>query len=259
MTQTAQPDFLVLPDGRQIAYHKTEGTGPTVVFLGGFMSDMEGSKALALEDFCRQRGQAYVRFDYSGHGKSSGRFEEGTIGRWKEDALAVVKQVTQGPLILVGSSMGGWIGLLVALEITERVLGFVGIAAAPDFTRELMWDLYDEGIRATLQRDGVYYEPSEYSEEPYPITMNLIQEGDHHLLFGRGGIELNCPVRLLHGLEDRDVPPHWSQRICDNLVSDDVTITYVKKGDHRLSTEDDLRRLCQAVADLSERAGMSRG
>lgn len=235
---------------RKLACKKNDGKGPTVVFFPGFMSDMEGSKAVALDDFCRDRGQAYVRFDYSGHGQSSGEFVDGTIGAWVEDALAVIHQVTTGNLILVGSSMGGWIGLLCALELGDRVKGFVGLAAAPDFTRELCWDQYSDEIKATLERDGVYYEPCDYGDDPYPMTMTLLQEGDAHLLLDKE-IDLTCPVRLIQGMKDPDVPPVTAQRISDCLKSEDVVITYVKNGDHRLSTDADLKRLCQVVKEIS--------
>lgn len=236
---------------RSLAYCKRDGHGPTVIFFPGFMSDMEGSKALALDAFCRERGQAYVRFDYSGHGKSSGDFIDGTIGQWTEDALAIIDQVTEGPLVLVGSSMGGWIGLLAALARKDRVRAFTGLAAAPDFTRDLCWDLYSDEIKETLHRDGVYYEACDYGDDPYPMTLNLLKEGNDHLLLD-GEIALDCPVRLIHGLRDPDVPPDTAQRLCDRLTSDDVVITYIKNGDHRLSTDDDLKRLCRIVKELSK-------
>ncbi|WP_321397274.1 alpha/beta hydrolase [Emcibacter sp.] len=250
-TDTDAPNFLFLENGRRIAYHKTGGKTPTVIFFGGFMSDMEGSKALALEEYCKAQGQAYIRFDYSGHGSSSGEFRDGTIGDWKEDALAVVQKLTDGPVLIIGSSMGGWIGLLVALEVKDRLSAFIGIAPAPDFTRDLMWDSYSPEIQEKLRRDGVYYEPSEYSDEPYAISYRLIEEGDNHLLLG-GPIELDCPVRLIHGQRDEDVPARWSQRISDALVSVDVEITYIKNGDHRLSSDKDLKRLCLTLDTLLE-------
>lgn len=236
--------------GRKLAYKYQDGKGPTVVFFAGFMSDMEGSKALALDAFCQARGQAYVRFDYSGHGRSSGDFTDGTIGAWKEDALAIIDQVTKGDLILVGSSMGGWIGILCALARKARVKGFVGLAAAPDFTRELCWDQYSDEIKATLKRDGVYYEACDYGDDPYAMTLTLLQEGNDHLIMDRQ-IDLDCPVRLIQGMKDPDVPWATAQRISDRLKSEDVVITYVKNGDHRLSTDADLKRLCQVVKEIS--------
>ncbi len=240
----------IVNEGRKLAYCKLDGKGPTVVFFPGFMSDMEGSKALALEAFCREREQAYVRFDYSGHGKSSGDFIDGTIGAWAEDGMAIMDQVTEGPLVLVGSSMGGWIGLLCALARKDRVRGYVGLAAAPDFTRDLCWNRYSDEVKATLKRDGVYYEPCDYGDDPYPMTLNLLQEGDNHLLLD-SEIGLTCPVRLIQGMRDPDVPPITAQRISDALASEDVVITYVKNGDHRLSTDADLKRLCRVVKEIS--------
>ncbi len=242
-------DYITHKD-RKLAYRKLDGKGPTVVFFAGFMSDMEGSKAVALDAFCQSRGQAYVRFDYSGHGQSGGDFMDGTIGAWAEDAAAIIDQVTEGPLILVGSSMGGWIGLLTALKRKERVKAFVGLAAAPDFTRELCWDKYSDEVKETLKRDGVYYEACDYGDDPYPMTMTLLNEGNDHLLL-EGEIDLECPVRLIQGMRDPDVPPVTAQRISDRLTSEDVVITYVKNGDHRLSTDADLKRLCQLVKEVS--------
>lgn len=242
-------DYITHND-RKLAYKKHDGTGPTVVFCAGFMSDMEGSKALALDAFCQSRGQAYLRFDYSGHGQSSGEFTDGTIGAWKEDALAIIDQVTTGDLIIVGSSMGGWIGLLCAIDLKSRVKGYVGLAAAPDFTKELCWDQYSDEIKETLRRDGVYYEPCDYGDEPYAMTMTLLQEGNDHLIMDKA-IDLDCPVRLVHGMKDTDVPPITAQHISDRLKSEDVVITYVKNGDHRLSTDADLKRLCQIVKEIS--------
>ncbi|MBL4802938.1 MAG: alpha/beta hydrolase [Emcibacter sp.] len=235
---------------RKLAYISLQGDGPTVVFFPGLMSDMEGAKAVALAAFCASRGQAFVRFDYSGHGKSSGEFTDGTIGAWAEDAMAILNQVTGGDLILVGSSMGGWIGLLCALKLGDRVKGFVGLAAAPDFTKELCWDKYSDEIKATLEQDGVYYEDCDYGDEPYAMTLKLLQEGNDHLLLDKE-IDLTCPVRLIQGGRDPDVPPITAQRIADRLTSDDVVVTYVKNGDHRLSTDADLKRLCQVVKEIS--------
>ena len=250
------PESLTRSDGSAIAYHKSAGDktakrAPGLVFLGGFMSDMTGTKALALEAHARASGQDFVRFDYLGHGASSGRFEDGTIGRWTEDAVAVIDQATEGPQILVGSSMGGWIMLLAALARPDRVAGLVGVAAAPDFTETLMWRDFAPEIRATLERDGVYYEPSEYSEEPYAITMDLIIEGRKHLVMD-APIPIACPVRLIHGGADPDVPWKLSLELMDQLASSDVEVILVKGGGHRLSEPEDLERLTRTVAALSE-------
>lgn len=244
------PSFITGDEGRKIAYHKLEGRSPTVIFCGGYMSDMEGTKALFLEKTCNELGLSYVRFDYSGHGQSSEDFTDGTIGRWRDDALAVIDQVTNGPLIIVGSSMGGWIGLLVSLARKERIAAFIGIAAAPDFTRELMWDKYSEAIKTKLKTDGIYLEPSEYSDEPYRVSYGLIQDGENHILLNKR-VDLDCPIRLFHGLLDEDVPSEYSTRIAEKVVSDDVIISFNKNGDHRLSTKADLERLKLALIELS--------
>jgi pimeloyl-ACP methyl ester carboxylesterase len=252
---------LARRDGDSIAYHaiavdKTpERDGrrrPGIVFLGGFMSDMTGGKAIALEAFAKARGQAFVRFDYFGHGASSGRFEDGTISRWAEDATAVLDELTDGPQILVGSSMGGWIMLLSALARADRVAGLVGIAAAPDFTETLMWRAFTPEIRSLIERDGVYYEPSAYGEQPYPITRRLIEEGRSHLLMDKP-IPLACPVRLIHGTADPDVPYTLSLELMQRLDSADVEVTLVKGGGHRLSEPQDLARLTGVVGALSDR------
>lgn len=248
------PSFLVKPDGARIAYHKLDGRGPGIVFLGGFMSDMTGTKALALEAFARERGQSFLRLDYQGHGQSSGRFADGTIGLWLSDALHVIDEVSDGPQILVGSSMGGWMMLLAALRRPQRVAGLVGIAAAPDFTEDLMWRTFPDEVKEALQRDGVWREPSEYSEEPYTITMNLIVEGRNHLIM-RDPLAIRVPVRLLHGMRDSSVPYQLSLKIAETVKSEDVQVLLVKDGDHRLSTERDLAILKRTVAELCDLAG----
>jgi pimeloyl-ACP methyl ester carboxylesterase len=244
------PDTLAAPDGVSIAYHRFRGKSPGVVFMGGFMSDMTGTKAMTLETFCRNRGQAYLRFDYRGHGASSGRFEDGTIGLWSEDALAAFDSLTDGPQIIVGSSMGGWIALLTALKRPARVAGLVGIAAAPDFTEDLMWAVFPAEKREQLARDGVLYEPSDYAEKPYGITMKLIEDGRRHLLLRGAPLPLTCPLRLLHGMRDPDVPWQRSLTLADKIAAEDVRVVLIKDGDHRLSREHDLALLCDTVGDL---------
>ena len=235
-------------DGVELAWARRGGTDPTVVFLPGFRSDMTGDKATALAAFCAERGQAMLRFDYSGHGVSGGRFEDGTIGRWTDDALAVIDRLTEGPLVLVGSSMGGWIALLAALARPDRVAALIGIAAAPDFTETLMWQAMSFEQRATLMRDGVLPRPSEYGE-PYPITRALIEDGRNRLLL-HASIALDCPVRLLHGQDDPDVPWEMALRIAEQLTSQDVQVILVKDGDHRLSRPQDLALLRRTLAPL---------
>lgn len=219
------------------------------MFCGGFQSDMTGTKAMALEAWARDRGRAFVRFDYQGHGESSGRFEDGTIGAWAEDARQVFDQLSEGPQILVGSSMGGWIMLLVALSRRERVAGLVGVAAAPDFTEDLIWGSLTPEQRLTLLDTGLLRVPSDYSQAPYPITLRLLDEARRHLLL-RGRIALECPVRLIHGMTDADVPWITSVRLIERLASTDQRLTLVKDGDHRLSRDADIALMLGMVEGL---------
>lgn len=246
--------MLDLGDGRRLAYMHTPGTLPGVVFFGGFMSDMTGSKALALEQSCVDEGRAFTRFDYTGHGASTGEFEAGTIGAWLDDGLAIIDRVTTGPLALVGSSMGGWIIVLAALARRERVKGLVGIASAPDFTEELMWKSATAKEKETLLQTGRWLQPSAYSEEPYVITKRLIEEGRAHLLLN-APIDFIGPVHLLHGQRDPDVPWETSLRLAAQLTSDDVTVELIKAGDHRLSTVSDIERIAAAVTRILGRIG----
>lgn len=243
------PARLTRSDDRSVAYRRRPGRRPGVVFLGGFRSDMTGTKAEALDAWCREQGRAYVRFDYQGHGESDGRFEDGDIGLWAGDAIAVLEELTDGPQVLVGSSMGGWMMLLAALARPARVAGLVGVAPAPDFTEELIWAALDPDSRARLQREGVIYTPSAYAEAPDPITWRLIEEGRRHLLLG-APISLRCPVRLLHGMLDAEVPWTVSPRLAQRLEGDDVRVTLVKDGDHRLSRDQDLELLLVTLGGM---------
>ena len=247
-------ETLTLADGTRIAYRRLAARAgderPGIVFLSGFASDMTGTKGTALAAWAEARGQALLRFDYSGHGHSSGAFRDGTIGRWTADALAAIDRLTAGPLILVGSSMGGWIMLLAALARPDRIAGLLGIAAAPDFTEDLMWGVMPAETRERLLADGVIRQPSQYQDAPLEISRALIEDGRQHLLL-RGPIAIGCPVRLLHGLADPDVPWQTSMRLAERLVGEDVTITLIKDGDHRLSREEDLARMFGAIAELS--------
>ena len=255
---------LPRPDGSSLAYYrvpadKTLSKGrhekePGVVFLGGFMSDMTGTKATALEAAMRQSGREYLRFDYGGHGQSSGKFEDGTIGSWAQDAIFALDNLTEGPQVLVGSSMGGWIMLLAALARPDRVAGLVGIASAPDFTEKLMWANFPPEARRAILEEGLYYEPSDYDDGPYPITRELIEEGRKHLLLD-APISIEVPVRLLHGVEDDAVPWEISCQLMARLDSKDVTLTLVKGGDHRLSSEADLARLVETIETLCAEVG----
>jgi pimeloyl-ACP methyl ester carboxylesterase len=249
-----ETEFLTRPDGPRLAYRRVAGRvrGPGLLFLGGFNSDMTGIKATRLAEWAAARGQAMLCFDYLGHGQSSGPFRDGTIGRWRDDVLAVLDALTQGPQILIGSSMGGWLMLLAALARPERIAGLVGIAAAPDFTEDLMWDGMDAATRSRLAGEGEVSVPSDYGEEPYVITRALIEDGRQHLVL-RGPIAIDRPVRLLHGMADPDVPYQTSISLAEKLTSADVTVTLIKDGDHRLSREEDLQRVFAAIEVLSSR------
>jgi pimeloyl-ACP methyl ester carboxylesterase len=232
------------------------GAAPGLFWLGGYKSDMKGSKAQALADWAQNEGRAYLRFDYSGHGESGGAFTDGTIGRWLEDSLAVFDTYACGPQILVGSSMGGWLALLLVRALQRRgqtgpanAAGLVLIAPAIDFTEELMWKRFTSEIKRELEEKGVWQRPSQYSAEPYLVTRQLIEEGRNHLLLG-GMIECGCPVRILQGVEDPDVPWQHAKALVSRLACDDVVLTLVKDGDHRLSRPEDIERLIRAVAEF---------
>jgi pimeloyl-ACP methyl ester carboxylesterase len=235
-------------DGINLAYAHTPGRAPTLVFLPGFMSDMTGDKATALESWCRAHGQACLRLDYSGHGKSGGRFEHGTIGIWTSDALHLIDRFAGDQYLLVGSSMGGWIALLAALARPARVAGLIGIAAAPDFTEDLMLPAMSATSRATLERDGLIRIPSQYGGEQI-ITKALIDDGAKHLLL-QGSIPLACPVRLLHGQKDPDVPWRTALHLAGKLQTPDVQVILIKDGDHRLSRPQDIALLTRTAAAL---------
>ncbi len=240
---------LLAADGTELAYARNTGRLPAVVFLGGFRSDKTGIKASYLESWCRARHQAFVRFDYAGHGASGGEFEEGTIGRWAGDALAVIDMLTEGRTILVGSSMGAWIMLEAFLVRPARIGALVGIAAAPDFTEDLLWDSWPEAKRAALLRDGVVVEPSVYDPAGYPITRALIEDGRARLRL-RGRIPFQGPVRLLHGMADMAVPWQTSLRLAEAMESEDVRLHLLKDGDHRLSRDGDLVLLGRTLSGL---------
>jgi len=246
------PEFLVTPEGRRIAYERTPGRGPGVVFLGGFRSDMTGTKAQALEDWARAEGRAFLRFDYSGHGQSSGDFLDGAIGDWAADALAAITALTEGPQVLVGSSMGGWISLLCCKALGARVAGLVTIAAAPDFTEDAMWAGFDAAQRVQLTRAGRVELPSEYSDGPYVITRRLIEEGRDQLVL-RSPLQLPFPVRFLQGTADVDVPMETALRLLDHAQGPDIRLTLVKGADHRFSTPECLALIEAAVADVLAR------
>lgn len=242
-------DVLHLPDGRRLAYRRTEGKKPWVVFLGGFRSDMTGTKAAFLEDWAKVAGQGFLRFDYTGHGSSSGSFREGCVGDWAADAEAAIVQLADGPCVLVGSSMGGWIALLLAQRLS-RLAGLVGIAAAPDFTEDLIWARFSKDQRRDLEEQGFVTEPSAYSDEPDLITKRLIEDGRRRLVL-RGPLRLAMPVRLLHGTADEDVPVEMALRLLTRAECSDMQLTLVKGADHRFSTPDCLALITKAIASVS--------
>ncbi|MFZ0423818.1 MAG: alpha/beta hydrolase [Xanthobacteraceae bacterium] len=253
--------FLHIGEGsarRAIAVRTQNGAGPGLLWLGGFKSDMKGTKAEALADWAAQAGRACVRFDYSGHGESEGAFADGTIGRWLDESLAVFDEFCRGPQILIGSSMGGWIALLLVQALRKRgplpsaaasAAGLVLIAPAVDFTEELMWKRFTPAIKSELEQNGFWARPSDYSPEPYIVTKQLIEEGRNHLLLG-GMIETGCPVRILQGVEDPDVPWQHAKALVARLARDDVVLTLIKDGDHRLSRPEDIERMIRAVEDF---------
>lgn len=251
-------DFIEVGEGssaRRIAVRHRAGQGPGLVWLSGFKSDMQGGKAVALDGWAAEHGRAVVRFDYSGHGESSGDFADGTIGRWLEDSVAVFDRFCTGPQILIGSSMGGWMALLLAREIKKRsgkasLAGLVLIAPAPDFTEELMWKNFSPAVKKEIETKGFCLRPSEYADgTPYPITRKLIEEGRNHLVLG-SAIDLGCPVRILQGAQDPDVPWQHAFALTHRLPADDVVLTMIQDGDHRLSRPQDIARILAAVAEI---------
>jgi len=239
---------------RRIAVRARPGAAPGLFWLSGFNSDMQGTKALALDAWAAEHGRACVRLDYSGHGESGGAFIDGTIGRWLEESIAVFEQFCAGPQVVIGSSMGGWLALLLAREMAKRpaasatLAGLVLIAPAPDFTQALMWEGFSPEIRHEIETKGVWLRPSPYGE-PYPITRALIEDGRDHLLLGRA-IEVGCPVRILQGAQDPDVPWRHALALAHLLPADDVVLTMIQDGDHRLSRPQDIARIIAAVAEI---------
>ena len=240
---------LKLENGKELAYQYQPGTGPAIVFLGGYASDMSGTKAEFLASYCAKIGKEFIRFDYSGHGQSNGDFDRGTIGQWKDDAIAVIQHCTSSNLLLVGSSMGGWIMLLIATLLKDRIHSLIGIAAAPDFSEDLMWSQFDKDTQNKLYSDGIIYLPSEYNDEGIPLRKEFIDDGRCHLVL-RKPIELQCPIRLLHGLLDKDVPWQTAEKILHTVVSIDVQISYVKNADHRFSAPTELNLLASTLDQL---------
>ncbi|AYV49383.1 alpha/beta hydrolase [Caulobacter flavus] len=241
-------DFHPREENQRLAYRRIDGEGPTVVWLGGFHSDMTGTKAQVLADQALATGGSYVRFDYFGHGESSGAFRDGTISRWRADSLAVIDDVTEGPLVLVGSSLGGWLACLAAIARPERVKALVLIAPAPDFTDKLMGPELSDEARAAIARDGFWIRPSEYDDGGYAITRDLLEDGARWSILP-GPVPIDAPVRVLQGGQDEDVPWTHALELANALKGDDVVFSLIKDGDHRLSRPQDLERLVAAVAE----------
>ena len=256
------PEYLVVGSGsktRRIAVRQRRGMAPGLMWLGGFKSDMRGIKAVALDRWAAEQARGCVRFDYSGHGESDGNFTDGTISHWLKESVAVFDACCDGPQVLVGSSMGGWISLLLARELKRRgpsrgpasLAALVLIAPAVDFTEELMWKRFPAEVKRELETNGVWARPSQYSDAPYLITRALIEDGRRHLLLG-GLIETGCPVRILQGVADPDVPWRHAVELVSRLAQDDVVLSLVKDGDHRLSRPEDIDRLIAAVAEFCD-------
>jgi len=247
------PDYISGPNGHHIAYYHRDGRGPAIMFCGGFMSDMTGSKATTLEAWAEQKGHAFVRFDYSGHGASGGQFKDGTIGQWRDDALFIFDTLLSGPVILVGSSMGGWIASLIARARPDRVAGFVGIAAAPDFTERMWTHDLDDGARKTVLDQGFVEIASDYGPDPYVFTRVLFDDGRANRVMA-APLKIAGPVRLIQGTADLDVPWQTAENLGTHMKAsgtDDVEVILVPGGDHRLSSDRDLARLVRVVAEIA--------
>jgi pimeloyl-ACP methyl ester carboxylesterase len=249
-----EPTFLSVGTGaqkREIAVLIREGQGTQMVWLGGFRSDMRATKATHLDEWAQQTKQPFVRFDYSGHGESGGDFRSGTISRWLEETCAVIEAFTQQPPLLIGSSMGGWLALLAARMLSEKSpdkkpCGLVLIAPAVDFTSELMWPRFSQKVKDEIMQKGEWLNPSAYSDAPYPITLNLIEDGKNHVMMN-GLIKPQCPVHILQGVQDPDVPVTHAFKIFERLPADHTTLTLIKDGDHRLSRDEDLAVLVKCI------------
>jgi pimeloyl-ACP methyl ester carboxylesterase len=259
MSEAHLTSLTIESPARAIAVRARAGKSPGLFWLGGFMSDMRGTKAEALDRWAEEQGRACVRFDYSGHGKSGGDFTDGCIGRWLEESLTVYARFAQGPQVVVGSSMGAWLALLLARELRKRqgkieptppIAGMVLIAPAVDFTEALMWMSFSDAIKREIEDKGVWLRPSQYAEGPYPITKQLIEDGRKHLLLG-GLIETGCPVHILQGVQDPDVPWRHAVELVARFARDDVVLTLIKDGDHRLSRPEDIERLIAAVKEFA--------
>ena len=252
MPDIPPPDYLQLDAGERLAYRRTQGTGPGVVFLCGHGSDMDGTKALETETWARERGLACLRFDYRGHGQSSGAFLDGNISSWTADCLAALDELTDGPQIIVGSSLGGWLMLNVALARPDRIASLVGIAAAPDFTEDLLWAEFDDDQRRRIEADGMIALPNPYADEPVKYPWHLITDGRNNLRL-RGDLDITAPVHLMHGMQDDEVPWQTATRTAAALTGTDVEVTLVKNAGHRFSEPDQLELLRAALDRMVDR------
>ena len=254
MSEARLTSLTLESPARTIAVRVREGKSPGLFWLGGFKSDMKGTKAAALDTWAQRQGRACLRFDYSGHGESGGEFNDGTIGRWLQESMAVYRQFAQGPQVVIGSSMGGWLALLLARSLRKSkggspIAGMVLIAPAVDFTEELMWKQFSKAIKREIEDKGFWMRPSQYSESAYPITKGLIEDGRKHLLLG-GLIETGCPVHILQGVQDPDVPWRHAEGLVSRFARDDVVLTLIKDGDHRLSRPEDIERMLAVAAEF---------
>ncbi|MSO66379.1 MAG: alpha/beta hydrolase [Pseudolabrys sp.] len=256
MSEARLTSLTIESPARTIAVRvrESKSPSPSLFWLGGFKSDMKGTKVAALDNWAQSQGRGCLRFDYSGHGESSGDFKDGTIGQWLEESVEVYTKFAQGPQVIIGSSMGGWLSLLLARALRDRkgvapISGMVLIAPAVDFTEELMWKQFPDAIKREIEDKGAWMRPSEYSDAPYPITKRLIEDGRKHLMLG-GLIEPGCPVHILQGVQDPDVPWRHAQELVSRFARDDVVLTLIKDGDHRLSRPEDIERMLAAVMEF---------
>ena len=245
-----EPDFLHINDNQRLAYHKIDGKNPGIIFLCGHGSDMQGTKSIYMENWAREHGHSFIRFDYRGHGQSNGTFLDLAISDWTKDALAIIDKLTEGPQILIGSSLGGWIMLNAACVRPDRIAGLIGIAAAPDFTKELIWDTLDADAQLAMKQTGYLSLPNPYAEEPVIYPYHLVEDGAAHLHLQGGTINITAPVRLLHGMQDEEVPWNVASRIMERLASDDVVLHLDKAASHRFSEPAQLDMLGQTATDL---------
>ena len=245
------PRFITSPDGHKIAYNTLAGSSPAVIFFPGFFSNMEGTKATFLEQQCRGRGQAYIRFDYRGHGKSDGRFEDGTFSEWLADALLVLDETASAPVLAVGSSMGGFVALHCALSRPDKIAGMIGIATSPDFTESIYRERMTEQQRQIMRALGYLETPSEYQDEPVKITHKLIEDGKKHIIMNRDRIDLDIPVCLIHGKKDADVPWKKSAELQEKIGRKQCELILIPDGEHRLSRPHDLELIGQKVEEMS--------